>query len=112
VCYALRVSGNGGWDTGYRWEKSRLLLDPRAPLVAGRKAWARRDEFEEFQQNVHSMSLHQRGFGEGGGRSNWECLWVCVMKGGGCKGVEEVQQMQGVVEQLPPSISLQSLHLS
>lgn len=52
VCYAVRVSGNGGWDTGYRWDKSRLLLDPRAPLVAGRKAWGKRDDFEEFQQEV------------------------------------------------------------
>jgi isoamylase len=55
VCYAVRVSGNGGWDTGYRWDKSRLLLDPRAPLVAGRKAWGKRDDFEEFQTNVSEV---------------------------------------------------------
>eukprot|EP00879_Flechtneria_rotunda_P024379 GHRR01025839.1.p1 GENE.GHRR01025839.1~~GHRR01025839.1.p1 ORF type:complete len:174 (+),score=41.95 GHRR01025839.1:232-753(+) len=52
VYYALRVSGNGGWETGYRWDSSRLLLDPRAPLVAGRRAWAVRDELEEFQTDV------------------------------------------------------------
>eukprot|EP00879_Flechtneria_rotunda_P008022 GHRR01008404.1.p1 GENE.GHRR01008404.1~~GHRR01008404.1.p1 ORF type:complete len:340 (+),score=66.56 GHRR01008404.1:347-1366(+) len=54
VYYALRVSGNGGWETGYRWDSSRLLLDPRAPLVAGRRAWAVRDELEEFQTDKGS----------------------------------------------------------
>jgi isoamylase len=57
VCYAVRVAGSGGWDTGYRWDKSRLLLDPRAPLVAGRKAWGKRDAFEEFQQEVRGGQI-------------------------------------------------------
>lgn len=74
VCYALRVSGNGGWDTGYRWDKSRLLLDPRAPLVAGRKAWARRDDFEEFQQNVRLRVCVLGDKRERG--SKWVCLVV------------------------------------
>uniref|UniRef100_A0A383WPZ9 isoamylase n=1 Tax=Tetradesmus obliquus TaxID=3088 RepID=A0A383WPZ9_TETOB len=55
VYYALRVSGNGGWETGYRWDKSRLLLDPRAPLVAGRRNWAQREEREEFKNEKGSM---------------------------------------------------------
>lgn len=52
VCYALRVSGEGGWSTGYRWDSSRLLLDPRAPLVAGRSSWGKREALEDFQQTV------------------------------------------------------------
>eukprot|EP00878_Enallax_costatus_P007157 GHUV01007501.1.p1 GENE.GHUV01007501.1~~GHUV01007501.1.p1 ORF type:complete len:653 (+),score=139.42 GHUV01007501.1:404-2362(+) len=55
ICYALRVSGNGGWETGYRWDKSRLLLDPRAPLVAGRKTWGTREPQEEFQLDKGSQ---------------------------------------------------------
>lgn len=52
MCYALRVGGNGGWETGYRWDKSRLLLDPRAPFVAGRTTWGQREAVEEFELNV------------------------------------------------------------
>lgn len=52
IHYALRVIGDGGWETGYRWDKSRLLLDPRAPLVAGRKVWGKREAQEEFQLDV------------------------------------------------------------
>ncbi|KAF6261424.1 glycoside hydrolase superfamily [Scenedesmus sp. NREL 46B-D3] len=54
VYYALRVSGDGGWETGYRWDKTRLLLDPRAPLVAGRRNWGQREEREEFQTTVRT----------------------------------------------------------
>eukprot|EP00775_Hariotina_reticulata_P012445 gene12445-12582_t len=55
VEYALRVEGHGGWDSGYRWDKSRLLLDPRAPLVSGRRTWGQREEREEFQLDKGSM---------------------------------------------------------
>jgi hypothetical protein len=44
-CLAVAVS---------RWDKNRLLLDPRAPLVSGRRSWAQRDEREEFQTEVSS----------------------------------------------------------
>ncbi|KAF8065538.1 ISA3 [Scenedesmus sp. PABB004] len=54
VWYALRVAGKGGWDSGYRWDSKRLLLDPRAPLVAGRDTWATRDEREWFELNKGS----------------------------------------------------------
>jgi hypothetical protein len=30
-------------------------LDPRAPLVAGRKAWGKRNDYKEFQQEVNIM---------------------------------------------------------
>lgn len=58
VCYTLRVSGHGGWDTGYRWDKSRLLLDPRAPLVAGRSTWGNREDLEHFEQNVSAILVN------------------------------------------------------
>jgi hypothetical protein len=38
-----------------RWDKSRLLLDPRAPLVAGRRNWGQREDREEFQTNVRQQ---------------------------------------------------------
>ncbi len=56
VLYGYKVEGAGGWETGYRWDASRILLDPYAPLVAGRKRWAQRDEFEEFTMNVSVLS--------------------------------------------------------
>ncbi len=47
-----RVDGSGGWETGYRWDPSRVLVDPYARHVAGRRQWATRDEFENFQTTV------------------------------------------------------------
>ena len=49
-----RVGGEGGWETGYRWDPSRVLVDPYARHVAGRREWATRDEFEDFQTTVRS----------------------------------------------------------
>lgn len=45
------------WCFFSRWDKTRLLLDPRAPLVAGRRRWATRDEREEFELNVSFCSF-------------------------------------------------------
>lgn len=47
-----RVDGPGGWESGYRWDPSRVLLDPYAKHVAGRRQWATRHEFEKFEQQV------------------------------------------------------------
>eukprot|EP01025_Chloroclados_australasicus_P054213 TRINITY_DN6421_c0_g3_i1.p1 TRINITY_DN6421_c0_g3~~TRINITY_DN6421_c0_g3_i1.p1 ORF type:complete len:798 (-),score=59.59 TRINITY_DN6421_c0_g3_i1:187-2499(-) len=55
VLYGYRVDGEGGWDTGGRWDRSKVLLDPYAPLVAGRKKWAQRDKFEKFQLKIGSQ---------------------------------------------------------
>ena len=52
ICYGYRVSGTGGWDTGFRWDASRVLLDPYAPLVSGRRFFGKRDAIEKFQQKV------------------------------------------------------------
>jgi hypothetical protein len=93
VCYAVRVSGKGGWDTGYRWDKSRLLLDPRAPLVAGRKAWGKRDDFEEFQADVGSV-----GWGGAGGvhreRTSRQ-MWVFVQTVGAVGWGQGLQGAEG-----------------
>jgi hypothetical protein len=43
-----------------RWDKTRLLLDPRAPLVAGRRNWAQREDREEFQTNVRPLQQQQQ----------------------------------------------------
>lgn len=40
-----------------RWDAARVLLDPRAPLVAGRKAWRQRDELERFALDVSAAVL-------------------------------------------------------
>jgi pullulanase/glycogen debranching enzyme len=70
VLYGYRVSGRGGWDTGYRWDNQRVLLDPHAPLVEGRRAWAQREEIEQFQLDVS-------GGGEGLGRGPGISVQAC-----------------------------------
>lgn len=52
ILYGYRVSGEGGWETGHRWDPTRVMLDPYAPLVAGRRRFAVRDEIEQFKQKV------------------------------------------------------------
>lgn len=49
VLYGYRVDGEGGWETGYRWDPTRVLIDPYAKHVEGRRHWGVRDEFEHFQ---------------------------------------------------------------
>ncbi|KAF5827337.1 glycoside hydrolase superfamily [Dunaliella salina] len=51
ICYGYKVSGEGGWETGLRWDPSRVL-DPYAPFVSGRREFAKRDEIEQFKPNV------------------------------------------------------------
>jgi len=51
------VSGEGGWDTGLRWEPERVLLDPYAPYVSGRQEFAKRDDVEHFKPQV--VHFHQ-----------------------------------------------------
>jgi hypothetical protein len=36
----------------HRWYPDHILLDPYAPLVAGRRNWAARDSLEKFKKNV------------------------------------------------------------
>eukprot|EP00899_Mesostigma_viride_P015107 jgi/Mesvir1/23598/Mv18284-RA.1 len=37
--YAYRVGGQGGWETGSRWDSKSLLIDPYAKLVDGRRVF-------------------------------------------------------------------------
>ena len=58
VLYGVRVSGDGDWwNTPFRWDNSRVLLDPWAPLVVGRAKFGVRDDFEQFQPGVGSRFL-------------------------------------------------------
>ena len=57
VLYGLIVSGDGGWETPFRWDSSRVLLDPYAPYVAGRARFGVRDEFEKFEPVVRTLTL-------------------------------------------------------
>ena len=52
VLYGVRVYGEGGWETGHRWDPKRVLLDPYTPLVSGRRKFGVRDEFENFVPKV------------------------------------------------------------
>lgn len=52
VCYGYKVCGEGGWDSGNRWETSIVLLDPYAPNVWGRKKFGVRDDHEAFTPGV------------------------------------------------------------
>lgn len=57
VCYGYKVAGEGGWETGNRWDSSRVLLDPYAPLVSGRRVFGKRDALENFKPKVGSLFL-------------------------------------------------------
>lgn len=57
VCYAYRVNGDGGWDTGLRWDPKRVLLDPYAPLVSSRRVYGVRDDIEQFKGQAGSLFL-------------------------------------------------------
>ncbi len=45
----------------YRWDSSRLLLDPYAPLVKGRAKFAERDKFERYQDKVRQSPMAPAG---------------------------------------------------
>ena len=49
ILYGVRVHGDGGWETPFRWDSSRILLDPYAPHVVGRSRFGVRDDFERFK---------------------------------------------------------------
>ena len=57
VLYGYRVKGEGGWESGGRWDASKVMLDPYAPLVAGRSKFGVRDAFEQFREKVRSSWL-------------------------------------------------------
>uniref|UniRef100_A0A7S3UH22 isoamylase n=1 Tax=Picocystis salinarum TaxID=88271 RepID=A0A7S3UH22_9CHLO len=57
VQYGYRVSGEGGWDTGLRWDKDKILFDPYAPLLSGRAKFGVRDDVEEFVEGRGSRFL-------------------------------------------------------
>ena len=52
ILYGYRVTGDGGWESGNRWEKNRIFLDPYAPLVSAREKFAVRDNREAFEHKV------------------------------------------------------------
>lgn len=55
VLYGFRVDGPGGWETGNRWYPEKVLLDPYAPLIAGRQRFAQRDQVEQFHEKEGSV---------------------------------------------------------
>ncbi|CAL8468466.1 g8006 [Coccomyxa elongata] len=55
VLYGYKVEGQTGWETGDRWDSTRILLDPYAPLVKGRSVFAKRDDFERFEEKTGSQ---------------------------------------------------------
>jgi hypothetical protein len=58
VLYGVRVSGEGGWETGHRWDHDKVLLDPYSPLVSGRRVFGVRDKVEQFKELVWTTSCH------------------------------------------------------
>eukprot|EP00210_Caulerpa_lentillifera_P006673 g6376.t1 len=55
ILYSIKVDGVGGWETGQRWDKTKLLLDPYAPLVKSRRTFGVRDKDECFKHNEGSV---------------------------------------------------------
>lgn len=54
ILYGVRVFGEGGWDTGHRWDPKRVLLDPYSPLIAGRRQFGVREEREQYKKGVRT----------------------------------------------------------
>ena len=52
VLYGYKAAGQGNENDGHRWDNSHILLDPYAPLVAGRAKFGQRDAFENFVLKV------------------------------------------------------------
>ena len=71
ICYGYRVSGTGGWDSGFRWDGSRVLLDPYAPLVSGRRHFGKRDDIERFEGKVGFVEFGSGWVGSNGSRAGW-----------------------------------------
>jgi pullulanase/glycogen debranching enzyme len=57
ILYGVKVSGDGGWETPFRWDSQRVLLDPWAPYVVGRSRFGMRDEFDRFVSPVRRFCL-------------------------------------------------------
>ena len=60
VLYGVRVFGKGGWDTGHRWDDTKVLLDPYTPLISGRRVFGVRDEVEQYKKGVRSACPNPR----------------------------------------------------
>jgi hypothetical protein len=58
MLYGVRVFGEGGWETGHRWDSKRVLLDPYTPLIAGRRQFGVREERELYKKGV-SISVQR-----------------------------------------------------
>jgi len=69
VRYGFKVNGDGGWETGARWEPEAVLLDPYAPLVEGRQRFADRSSGEGFLGSFDFASA-KFNWGEGYERPN------------------------------------------
>lgn len=57
VRYGFMVAGDGGWDAGHRWTPGKVLLDPYAPLVSGRRKFGVRDSVEKFKGRVSAVCV-------------------------------------------------------
>lgn len=57
VEHCWKVFPGADTDAMHRWDTSRLLLDPYAPLVKGRAKFAERDKFERYQDKVSQVTL-------------------------------------------------------
>jgi len=55
VLYTLKAAGDGGWETGHRWDANKELLDPYAPLISGRRVFGVRDSIEQFRTREGSV---------------------------------------------------------
>lgn len=54
ILYGFRVFGEGGWETGHRWDPKRVLLDPYSPLVDGRRQFGVREQREQYKKGVRA----------------------------------------------------------
>ncbi|KAL6757880.1 isoamylase, starch debranching enzyme [Haematococcus lacustris] len=57
ITYGYKVAGDGGWETGLRWYPQRVLVDPYAPLLSGRRVFGQRDPVEQFRPKEGSQFL-------------------------------------------------------
>lgn len=64
VLYGYRVDGPKGWEKGHRFDSSKVLLDPYAKLVEGRRVFA--DSSQKFAPflGTYDFSLDDFNWGE------------------------------------------------
>lgn len=65
VRYGYRVDGPEGWEQGHRFDKSKVLLDPYAKLVEGRRIFGDAAQKDAPFLGTYDLTSSQFDWGDG-----------------------------------------------